>query len=150
PDKEQVAEPNPQDLYKIFLGNDDKEDHTPPQGRIVLLATNGLTQSLDLEKNGLFITVLVEALKGAADKEGYEPDGLVTVDELVSYLEKKIPEMARENGKTKEEKEQFHIVLGGRTNHFEITRNPAAYAKAKERLDKFVKLAKDKSLPNDV
>jgi len=150
PDKEKVAEPNPMDLYKTFLGNDEREDATPPAGRVVLLATNGLNQSLDLDKNGLFTTAVLAALKGAADQEGYEPDGLVTVDELVKALEKAVPELARTHGKTKEEKEQLHHVLGGRTNHFEISRNPAVAAKVKERLDKFAKLAGDKKLPADV
>ena len=150
PDKEKVAEPNPMDLYKTFLGNDEREDATPPAGRVVLLATNGLNQSLDLKDNGLFTTAVIAALKGAADKEGYEPDGLVTVDELVTALEKAVPELAREHGKTKEEKEQLHHVLGGRTNHFEISRNPALTAKVKERLDKFHKVAADKKLPAEV
>lgn len=149
PDKEKIAEPNPNDIVKIFLGNDEKEEHTLPEGRIVLLATNGLTPSLDLEKNGVFATAVVDALKGAADKEGYEPDGIVSVDELVTYLEKQIPDLCRANGKTKEEKEQIHHVLGARANHFALTNNPAVMPKVKERLEKFAKLAKDKNLPAD-
>ena len=88
--KESVAEPNPTDLFKIFLGSEDKEDHQLADGRVIFLATNGLKPSLDLEKNGMFTHAVLAALKGAADKEGYEPDGLVTVDELVTYLEKEI------------------------------------------------------------
>ncbi|OAI54346.1 hypothetical protein AYO44_03495 [Planctomycetaceae bacterium SCGC AG-212-F19] len=149
-DKEKVAEPNAMDLYNTFIGKDEGNDQQPPTGKVVLLATNGLHQSLDLEKNGLFTHAVIEALKGAADKEGYEPDGIVTVDELVTYLEKQVPELARTNGTTKEQKEQIHHVLGGRANHFELTKNPAVYAKAKERLEKFAKLAKDKTLPADV
>ena len=37
-------------------------------------------------------------VKGAADKEGYEPDGAVTVDELVEYLDKKLTELVRACG----------------------------------------------------
>src|SRR5262249_2201961 len=64
--------------YGEFLGDDGTEDHAPMTGRVVFLATNGLSTSLDLKDHGLFATVLLEGLKGAADKDGYEPDGLVT------------------------------------------------------------------------
>jgi carboxyl-terminal processing protease len=150
PDKTPLAEANPMDLYKIFLGNEEKEDHQPTPGRVVLLATNGMTQSLDLEKNGVFTHAVIAALKGIADKEGYEADGLVTVDELVNYLEKEVPELCRTHGKNKAEKEQFHHALGGKTNHFELTRNPAVHGKMQERLSKFIMLAKDKKLEAEV
>jgi C-terminal peptidase prc len=149
PGKESIAEPNPSDLYKIFLGNEDKEDHTPPPGRVVFLATNGLSPALDLEKNGLFAHLAVEGLKGAADKEGYEPDGLITTEELAKYLEKELPEMARTKGKTKEEKEQLFLVLGGRASSFPITHNPVAMVKAQQRLDKFAALVKDKKVTDE-
>ena len=106
-------------------------------GRVVFLATNGLSTSLDLKDHGMFTKVLLDGLKGEADNEGYEPDGLVTVDELAKYLDKQMPELARKYGKTEEEKEQAHFVLGGRGNHFVLTHNPAVAAKVKERLDKF-------------
>jgi C-terminal peptidase prc len=143
PGKESVPEPNPSDLFKIFFGSDEKEDHQLPTGRVIFLATNGLKPSLDLEKHGLFSEAILSGLKGAADKDGYEPDGLVTVEELVTYLEKQVPELARTNGKTKEEKEQLHHVLGTRFNHFVLTHNPAVADKVQGRLDKFAKLVKD-------
>jgi len=148
--KEGVAEPNPSDLVKVFLGDDEKDDHQPLPGRVVMLATNGMNQSLDLEKNGLFAKVLVDALKGAADNEGYEPAGVVTVDGVTEYLKKQLPEVARANGKTREEKEQLHFALGSRTNHFVLTSNPAAAPRIQERLDKFATLVKDKKLPADI
>ena len=43
----------------------------------------------------MFTKVLIDGLKGAADKDGYEPDGVVTVDELDTYLEKEMPKLAR-------------------------------------------------------
>lgn len=148
--QESVAEPNPMDLVKIFMGNTDKEDATPPPGRVVFLATNGLTQSIDLEKHGLFTKILLDGLRGAADKEGYEPDGLVTVDELVEYMNKELPSLARTNGKTKAEKEQVHFILGGRTSHFPLTFNPEVYPKAQERLAKLAKLAEDKTITAEI
>jgi len=136
--------------YQEFLGDDGSEDHLPATGRAVFLATNGLSASLDLEKQGAFTQVVAEGLKGAADKEGYEPDGLVTVDELAEYLDKNLPELVRKNGKTKEEKAQMHWVLGGRINHYGITRNPTAYDKSRERLQKFEKLVSDKKIPENL
>jgi len=148
--KEVIAEPNPNDFFKVFLGDDDSEEKQPKPGRVVVLATSGLKPSLDLDSQGLFSTALLDAFKGAADKDGYEPDGVITVDELVKYLEKQIPELARTHGKTREEKEQQHFILGGRGNHFALTHNPAAWPKAQERLDKFAKLVKDKGLSPEV
>ncbi|MFN6052608.1 MAG: S41 family peptidase [Planctomycetia bacterium] len=136
--------------YQEFLGDDGSEDHLPATGRAVFLATTGLSASLDLEKNGAFTQVVADGLKGAADKEGYEPDGLVTVDELAEYLDKNLPEVVRKNGKTKEEKAQMHWVLGGRINHYGITRNPTAYDKSRERLQKFEKLVSDKKIPENL
>ena len=40
--------------YKEFLGDDGSEDHAPLPGRVVFLATNGLSASLDLKDHGLF------------------------------------------------------------------------------------------------
>lgn len=148
--KEVVAEPKPEDLYKIFLGDSDKEDPTPPPGRVVFLATNGLSQSLDLEKHGLFTKALLDGLHGKADKEGYEPDGIVTVDELVEFLNQEVPRLAREHGQTKAEKEQLYHVLGGRTSHFPLTNNPDAYPKAQERLTKLAKLAEDQKITPEI
>lgn len=132
--------------YKEFLGDDGSDDHNPMPGRVVFLATNGLSTSLDLKDHGLFAQVLLDGLKGAADKEGYEPDGVVTVDELSEYLDKNLSKLAQEHGKTKEEKGQVHFVLGGRSNHYVLTTNPAVAPKAKERLAKLASLVKDDKL----
>ncbi len=129
--------------YKEFLGDDGSEDHLAHPGRALFLATNGLSQSLDVKDHGLFTEVMVEGLKGKADKEGYEPDGVVTTDELTVYMNKEITELANKFGKTKEEKHQDHFVLGGLRSHFVLTKNPAVTAKVKERLEKFTKLSKE-------
>jgi C-terminal peptidase prc len=132
--------------YKEFLGDDGSDDHLSIPGRILFLATNGLHPSLDLEKHGLFTHVLLDGLKGGADKEGYEPDGLVTVDELSTYFEKNLPDLARKHGKTNEEKTQQHFVLG-RGSHYVLTSNPAASALRQTRLDALAKLAADGKVP---
>ncbi len=136
-----------QSPYKEFLGDDGSEDHTSLPGRVLFLATNGLSQSLDLEKHGLFADKVLTALKGAADKEGYEPDGTVTVDELARYLDKELPKAAALIGKTKDEKEQTHFVLGTRDSHFGLTKNPAETPKVVGRLAKFAEMVKKGQVP---
>src|SRR5439155_17618089 len=92
--------------FREFRGVAPKEDDSSAPGRVVFLATNGLSQSLDADKHGLFTKIVLKGLQGAADKKGYEPDGSVTVDELWEYLEKQLPEEARKLGKTDEERRQ--------------------------------------------
>jgi C-terminal peptidase prc len=133
--------------YQEFLGDDGSEEHLSTPGRIVFLATLGLSRSLDLEKHGIFAEAILAGLQGAADKEGYEPDGVVTVDELAEYLKKEIPELARKFGKTKEEKEQQHFVLGSHNTHFVLTHNPEQYAKTQDRLAKLAQMAKAGEVP---
>jgi len=133
--------------YKEFLGDDGTEDHMPLPGRVAFLATNGLSTSLDLEKHGLFTTLLLEGMEGKADTEGYEADGLVTVDELARYLNKKLPELARKHGKTEKEKEQDHYIIAGTGAHFVLTTNPAAIVASRKRLDKLAEELKSKKIP---
>jgi C-terminal peptidase prc len=129
--------------FKEFRGVAPKEDDSSAPGRVVFLATNGLSQSLDAEDHGVFTKTLVEGLKGAADKKGYEPDGLVTVDELWEYVNEQIPEQARQLGKSDEQKRQTPWLLESLGGDFVLTRNPAVIAKVKERLNKLSQLAKD-------
>lgn len=143
-------QPLGKDPYKEFIGDDGTEEHGAQPGRVVFLATNGLSTSLDLKTQGVFTTALLDGLKGAADKEGYEPDGVVTVDEMIEYLDKKMPELVRESGKTEQEKSQNHFVLGGRSNHFVLTSNPSVAPKVAERLEKLEKLVADKKLPENL
>lgn len=144
-----VAAPEPtlgKAPYKEFLGDDGSEDHLAKPGRIAFLATNGLTRSLDLKDNGIFMAVLLEALKGKADTQGYEADGLVTVDEVAKYMNKRLPELAREKGETQKQKEQEHFVIAGPLTHFVLTKNPEAYALAQKRIEKFDAMVRDKKL----
>ena len=132
--------------YKEFLGDDGTDDHLSKPGRVAFLATNGLNPSLDLKNHGIFAKVLLEGLEGKADTEGYEPDGLVTVDEMAKYVNKRLPELARANGKTEKEKEQDHYIIAGPSSHYVLTKNPKAAEKAEARLATFDELVRDKKL----
>lgn len=129
--------------FKEFRGVAVKEEESSAPGRVVFLATNGLSQSLDAEDHGLFTKTLLKGLQGAADKKGYEPDGSVTVDELWDYINEQIPDEARKLGKADEENRQRPHLLESRGSDFVLTRNPAVTAKVKERLDNLRRLAKD-------
>jgi C-terminal peptidase prc len=133
--------------YKEFLGDDGSEEEASKPGRAVFLATNGLMRSLDLKDHGIFTTALLKGLEGAADKDGYEPDGLVTVEELTEYLDKEMRDLIRANAKNKEERDEYFVALGGRGNHYVLTHNPAVAAKVKEQEEKFAALVKDGKVP---
>src|SRR5262249_17990591 len=75
--KEGALEPNLFDLVKVFIGPEDKEEHALPPGRVVMLSNNSFSQPLETADHGLFIKLLLDGLKGAADQDGYEPDGIV-------------------------------------------------------------------------
>lgn len=141
PGQEKLLEPFPLDPVRAIVGasddkDKDKEEHTLPQGRVVYLANINIAPAIDTEKHGLFTHAVLEGLRGAADKEGYEPDGNVTVEELDIYLETKIKELTRQYGKTLEEKRQSPFDWGSRINHFVLTQNPAVMPKVKSRLER--------------
>jgi C-terminal peptidase prc len=145
--KQAIAEPTlGNSPYKELLGDDGTDEHAPKVGRILFLATNGLAASLDLKDHGVFADVLLKGLKGDADKDGDEQDGVVTVEELTNYIDKTLPDLVAKHGKG-DEKLQAHFVLGGHTNHFVLTHNPAVAAKVKEQVEKFAHLVKDGKVP---
>ena len=135
------------EAYREFVGPVDKEDeNTAIAGRAVYLANNGLQVSPDMEKHGIFAHALLEALGGKADKDGYEPDGAVTTDELAVYLDNAMPELARKYGKTAAEKEEYARIFESPSTHFVITRNPAVADIVRKRLNALSSLAEEKKI----
>lgn len=127
--------------YRELLGDDGTAEHLPLPGRVLFLATNGLSASPDLAEHGLFTTALLEGLRGKADTaggtEGYRPDGdqadgLITVDELSRWLNLRLFRLARENGAPQTD----HFVLAGKEASFVLASNPAASAEREARLSK--------------
>lgn len=149
--KEKAPDPDLSKFYREYFGKDDEsKDKDSIPNRIIFLANNGLKPSIEAEKNGLFATVLLDALKGKADSEGYEPDGNITVNELVKYVRKEMPVRARTLGKTDEEKGQTPVVFDFHQEDFVVDHNPDAHPKAADRLKKFDAFAKDKALAMDL
>ncbi len=134
-------------LTKRFTEYDGgKEDSdTVPKPIMLLSANDGLNPSQETEKQGLFATVVLDALRGKADTEGGEADGLVSIDELADFVRKELP--ARSLQLTK--KEQRPIIVG-RSTHFALTLNAPATGEVHVRLDKFEKLAKEAKLAEEV
>src|SRR5258707_15872349 len=145
--KEKAPDPVSGKFYREFLG--DEEKGASPS-RTIFIPNNGLKPSLETEKHGLFTDVLLDALTGKADVEGYEPDGNVTVGELVKYVRKEYLARARDLGKNDEEKGQKPFVFDLHNTDFIVDFNPAAHPTAAERLKKFDDLAKEKALSKDI
>ena len=66
------------------------------KGRVILTASGGSEISQELRKlgHGVFTHVLLEALRGLADKNG---DGFVTVREVYDYAANEVPKYAKQN-----------------------------------------------------
>ena len=135
--KEALIAPNIGDFVRVFLGLPEKDlDAEPPPGRVVFRNGNGIQPMLTDGKHGLFTSVVADALRGKADTEGYEPDGVVMLDELIKYVDKHLPEKASHIGKTNEEQLQA-LRVNGYAPYFPVCRNPEAAAKAEARLKKY-------------
>jgi C-terminal peptidase prc len=133
-------------FYREFLGGKD-DDKAPTVSRAVFLANPGLKPSLTVDGHGAFAKVLADGLGGKADVAGYEPDGLITVEELAKYVRNEIPKIARAQGKTEEDKGQVPVVLEGQSTNFVIERNPAVAARTEKRVAAFEKIARDSDFP---
>lgn len=143
---EKVLEPALGPLVKLVYGDDDRDDAALATERVMVFGNPPFREPLTDGNHGLFYSVLAAGLSGKADEKpyhsGYEPDGLVTITELTTYLEKEIPNRARQVGKTDKEKEQAPVVIGGATSRFWVARNPAETERVARRLAAIDALAK--------
>jgi C-terminal peptidase prc len=137
-------------LSSIVMGDPDSPVAKRPKGRVMFLASNGLTATIQLAKHSLFAQTLLDGMKGKADKDGYESDGVVTIGELAKYVDDELPKVAREVGKTKDEKAQAAIVLRNPPTHFAIGRTPKVASTAEQRLDRFKDIAGKFGVAKDV
>lgn len=148
--KEALLAPNIGDFVRVFLGLPEKDlDAEAVPGRVVFRNGTGIQPTLQDGKNGLFTSVVAEALRGKADTEGYEPDGVVMLDELIKYVDKHLPEKAARIGKDNEERLQA-LRINGFATHVPVSRNPAAAPAAEARLAKYEKKAAAAKLDKEV
>lgn len=150
--KEILAEPTLRDVLGAVFGmGEDREESGTIHDKLVMLSAIPINDPiLTKGENGLFAATVAEALKGAADTDGYEPDGLITVDELVKYVEKTATEEARKLGKTAKEKEAVPFVAGEEVSHFVVTKNPAVTPVVTEREAAVAALLTDGKLTKDI
>ncbi len=150
---EKVIEPTISALIKLVYGDDDRDDSALVTNRVLVFGNLPFREPLTKGEHGLFYSVLADGLSGKADQKpyftGYEPDGLVTANELTRYLEKEIPNAAREIGKTDKEKELVPFAIGGATSRFWVTRNSLETEKVAKRLGKIEALAKDAKITEE-
>src|SRR5262249_15765489 len=140
-----IPDVNLTDAFTVFLGKEDEKGTT--LSRTVFFAnSNAVKPSLDLKNHGVFAKTLLNGLGGEADQDGFEPDAAVTISELAKYVRKELPDLARDHGKTDEQKDQTPLVLENQASDFIIDMNPKAFPKAHARLVKFDKLAQDEKL----
>ena len=149
--KEAIAEPTLRDvLTGVYGGDDQREGPPPPDKLVVLSATPSHVPLAKSEDRGLFAAVALEALRGTADVEGDEADGLVTVDEFVLYVEFNLADQARKIVKTSFEKESVPFFIGEETSHFPITKNPKVTATVETRLKALAALEKNTKVSKEV
>lgn len=148
--KETLAEPTFRDVFTGLFGSEDERGEGPaPPDKVIFLASTPSHPPLTKGDHGLFASVLIDALKGAADTEGGEADGLVTIDELFTFVEAKSAEGARAIGKTLTEKETVPFVVGEETSHFPVAKNPKVAVRVEARLKAIAALEKNGKLTKD-
>lgn len=137
-------------LSSIVMGDQDLPAAKRPKGRVMFLASSGLSSTIQLDSHSLFAQTILDGLKGKADRDGYEADGVVMVDELVKHLDDELPRVARAVGKTKDEKSQHAIVLRNPPTDFALSRTPKVAPLAEKRLDRFAEIVKSAKVSKDV
>ncbi len=148
--KEALRDLDLRGLTGIVMGDQEVPAAKRPTGRAMFLASNGLTSTVQLDKHSLFAQTLIDAMKGKADREGYEADGTVTVAELTKYMDDEVPRLARTVGKTKDEKAQVAIVLRNPPTHFNVSRTPIAAKTTERRIAKFTDIVKNTNVAKGV
>lgn len=148
--KDAVRDLDLRKLSSIVMGDQDLPAAKRPKGRVMFLASNGLSSTVQLDKHSLFAKTILDGLRGEADKEGYGPDGVVVVNELAKYLDEELPKVARVVGKTKDEKGQITLVLRNPPTDFALSRTPKVADLAEKRLASLAALAKTGAAPKEI
>ncbi len=136
--------------YRGLIGDDGSDWKLPLPGRVLFRATDGRSSSLELAENGAFAQAVLQGLRGAADSEGDEADGLVSARELAIYLNKEMPALLGKHGKDEELNLSPHDFSFGAESRFALVLNPAEADTASKRLSRFDALAKKHPALKDV
>ena len=140
--KEAIVEPNLADILKGVFGTEEKGEEAPlPHDKLVVMSAIPGYDPVVKGEHSAFTAVMLDALRGKADTEGYEPDGVVTVDEFTKYVEREAQNEARKLGQTQKEKESIPYVVGEETSHFVMTTNPVVRPAAMARVKAFAEKA---------
>jgi len=96
------------------------------EGRVTLSSSDGKEKSVELSDvgHGAFTYFLHKGLRGEADTDG---DGVVTADELWTYLHRKVAEASRKVGNP-----QTPMLLGKMSHEFPLSLNPTAAGRKKQ------------------
>ena len=148
--KETIVEPTLKEIISSIFGGEDKGEQPIPRDRILMLSSFPANEPLLKGENSLFASVMMDGLKGAADTFGYEPDGVISMDELAKYAEKELAEGARKLGKTQKEKESEPFIIGEETSRFALSKNPAVTASVEKRLVALAGLEKANGVTKEI
>lgn len=127
------------------IDDEDDELEAAMKGRVVLSCTSGLVASPVVDGKSIFSTILTEAFQGKADKEGDDPDGQVTIDEVTKYFQDeylKRVDVSNTIG--------LFPAAFGKSLHFTVSLNAPGLEKAIERSKQFATKADEAKLPADV
>ncbi|MCS7159084.1 MAG: S41 family peptidase [Gemmatales bacterium] len=120
-------------------GDDDGEDRRRVLPPVALLSANdGTTPSAENKQSGqgVFLEVLLDGLKGRADTDGGETDGVITISELFQYAQKEYPQ------RTKLITGKAQSVLAAFTQgHFALASYAEQYGVTQSRIAAFLKRA---------
>ena len=123
-----VPEPDPGALTFRSIGGRERGQWRFASGRALFLASGGTILSPDAENHGVFASVLLKGLRGDADQESPEPDGLVSIYEMSRYMSRHVPdETFRVNPRLRD---SIHYSGTGIHSDFPIMINPAKSAAA--------------------
>lgn len=149
--KDTLVEPTLGDVFKAVYGTgEDREEDPNVSDKLIILATTPSHDPLAKDGHGLLAIATIDALKGKADTEGYEPDGMIMADELTKYLEKEGGNLARSVGKNTKEKESVPFIVGEETSHFPLSKNPVVTPTVTKRVKALKELFDARKLEQDV
>jgi C-terminal peptidase prc len=145
---------SPGSLYRGLSGDDGSESRDALPGRILLLASDGRSSSVETPSNGVFAHAVVEGLRGAADgyaqgevrgkpeAERFKPDGVVTPNELLRYLYDRFTALTDEHASNDAELGGTYYWMINKAE-FALTFQPAESEKSEKRLRRFDDLLAD-------